>query len=331
MKVLTTKNQYRRGFHMNSITQEAKKRQAVVKCAIKKGKSRASAIYGVSLSSVKRWCKRYDGTWQSLKEKSHRPYSHPNQHTKAEEELIRKCFLRKYQRYGWDGVYDEAVKNGYERSFSGMIHAAKRIGLGSEPKEKKPSRKNDRRYPELLMPGEKVQIDVKEVPYNCLRGTLKRDGKHLYQWTAIDECTRIRFIYGFEEHTPENTVKFLEMLIKAFPFKIKTIQTDNGTEFTYKYISDDKECPLDKRLKELGIEHVLIPPRTPWHNGKVERSHRNDQRYFYDWEHFRSVEELNDKLKEHLKWSNNKTMRTLSRKSPAQLLQEKLTQGSVIA
>ena len=81
---------------------------------------------------------------------------------------------------------------------------------------------------------------------------------------------------------------------------------------------------MDRLLEKWGIEHVLIPPRTPWHNGKVERSHRNDQRYFYDWEHFRSVEELNEKLKEHLKWSNHKTMRTLGRKSPIQLLKEKL-------
>lgn len=307
---------------MNIITQEARKRQAVVKLANKKGKSFASRIYGVSLSSVKRWCKRYDGTWQSLKERSHRPHSHPKRHTEAEEQLILKCFQSKFQRYGWDGVYDEAVKNGYTRSFSGIIHAAKRMGLGGK-NSNKPPRKHDRRYPELSVPGEKVQIDVKDVPYNCLRGALKQDGKHLYQWTAIDECTRYRFVYGFDEHTPENTVKFFKMLQKAFPFKIQTIQTDNGTEFTYKYISEDTECPFDTALRNAGIEHKLIPPRTPWHNGKVERSHRNDQRYFYDWEHFSSLEEFNRKLAEHLIWSNNKTMRTLGRKSPVQLLKEK--------
>lgn len=307
---------------MNIITHEARKRQAVVKLANKKGKSFASRIYGVSLSSVKRWCKRYDGTWQSLKEKSHRPHSHPKRHTEAEEQLILKCFQRKFLRYGWGGVYDEAVKNGYTRSFSGMIYAAKRMGLGGKNSKKLP-RKHDRRYPELSVPGEKVQIDVKEVPYNCLRGALKRDGKHLYQWTAIDECTRYRFVYGFEEHTPENTVKFFKMLQKVFPFKIQTIQTDNGTKFTYKYISEDTECPFDTALRNAGIEHKLIPPRTPWHNGKVERSHRNDQRYFYDWEHFSSIEEFNRKLAEHLIWSNNKTMRTLGRKSPVQLLKEK--------
>ena len=310
---------------MNILTQEAKKKQAVVKFAIRKGKSEASRKYGVSLSSVKRWCKRYDGTWKSLVEKSHRPHSHPNRHTEREERQIKNSFKKCYARYGWDGVYSDLTRKGYSRSFSGMVYAAKRLGLTEEPKPKKKNRKS-RRYPEILVPGEKVQIDVKEVPYNCLRGKVLRDGKHLYQWTAIDECTRMRFIYGFEEHTPENTVKFLKMLIKAFPFKIQTIQTDNGTEFTYKYISETEISPLDKALNKLGIKHKLIPPRTPWHNGKVERSHRNDQRYFYDWETFRNVDELNEKLEKHLEWSNNKPMRTLGYKSPKQLLAEKLVE-----
>ena len=308
---------------MNIISQEARKRQAVVKYAKRKGKSEAAKRYGVSLSSVKRWCKRYDGDWRSLKEKSHRPHSHPKQHTEDEEMIISKAYMRKYERYGWDEVYADAKKKGYTRSLSGMIYAAKRLGLGT-PGKKSKTRTSDRRYPELETPGEKVQIDVKEVPYNCLRGELKRNGKHLYQWTAIDECTRIRFIYGFEEHTPENSVKFLRMLVKVFPFKIQTIQTDNGTEFTYKYISETEKCPFDRELEKLGIKHKLIPPRTPWHNGKVERSHRNDQRYFYDWETFRSVDELNRKLAEHLIWSNNKLMRTLGNKSPMEILTEKM-------
>lgn len=310
---------------MNIITQEAKKRQAIVKFAIKKGKNAASRQYGVSLSSVKRWCKRYDGvTWQSLAERSHRPHTSPNRHTDEEERQIKNSFRKRFARYGWDGVYCDLEKKGYKRSFSGMVYAAKRMGLTLEKNRKKPPRKNDRRYPELLVPGEKVQVDVKEVPYNTLRGEAKQNGRRFYQWTAIDECTRMRFVYAFEEHTPENTVKFLEMLMKAFPFKIRTIQTDNGTEFTYKFISESKQSPMDIELKKRGITHVLIPPRTPWHNGKVERSHRNDQRYFYDWETFRGLDELNEKLKEHLEWSNNKRMRTLGGKSPVELLKEKM-------
>jgi len=310
---------------MNMIAQEARKRQAVVKCAEKKGKSQASRLYGVSLSSVKRWAKRYDGSWQSLSERSHRPKSHPKRHTAEEEMQIREAIKVKFFRYGWYGVYVEAKKRGYKRSLSGMIYAAKRMGITGINKTRKLPRKHDRRYPELTIPGEKVQIDVKEVPYSCLKGMAKRNEKRLYQWTAIDECTRVRFVYGFEEHTPENSIRFLRMVQKVFPFKIQTIQTDNGTEFTYKYISDDTLCPFETELKKAEIVHKLIPPRTPWHNGKVERSHRNDQRYFYDWEKFGSVAELNEKLREHLKWSNRKPMRTLGDKSPLLLLREKLS------
>lgn len=308
---------------MNMIAQEARKRQSAVKLARRKGKSMAVRMYGVSLSSIKRWDKRYDGTWQSLAERSHRPHSHPRQHKPEEESLIRMGVSRSFFRYGWEGAYMSAVEAGYQRSYSGFLYAAKRMGLCGGALKRKPPRKHERRYPELLVPGEKVQIDVKEVPYNCLTGKIRENGGHLYQWTAIDECTRFRFIYGFEEHTPENSAKFLAMLIKAFPFKIQTVQTDNGTEFTYKYISEAEECPFDTALRKAGIEHVLIPPRTPWHNGKVERSHRNDQRYFYDWEKFSNVDQLNKKLIDHLIWSNQKPMRTLCNLSPIQLLAQK--------
>ncbi len=71
---------------MNILTQEAQERQAVVKQAIQNGNQYAAKNYGVSLSSVKRW----DGSWKSLREKSHRPHSHPAQHTKEEEAAIRQ-------------------------------------------------------------------------------------------------------------------------------------------------------------------------------------------------------------------------------------------------
>ena len=83
---------------MNRITQEAQKRQAIVKLAKRKGQTYASRKYGVSLSSEKRWCKRYDGNWQSLKERSHRPNIHPMRHTTEEEKLIRKGIEQSYFR-----------------------------------------------------------------------------------------------------------------------------------------------------------------------------------------------------------------------------------------
>ena len=147
---------------MNILSQEARKRQAVVKYAIKKNnKSAAAEQYGVSLSSVKRWCKRYDGsTWQSLLERSHKPRSpHPRQHTTTEEMAIKKAFSLKFFRYGWDGVYDELIKNHtYTRSFGGMYNRAKKMGLGGKVDKKKPPRKNLRRYPELSASQEPAPI-----------------------------------------------------------------------------------------------------------------------------------------------------------------------------
>ena len=121
---IVTKNQNTaRRLLINRITQEACRRQAVVKLALRKGKTYASEKYGVSLSSVKRWCKRYDGTLESLKERSHRPHSHPKQHTEQEEELIRQGMAQAYFRYGWEGAYMAAKELGYSRSYSGFRYA----------------------------------------------------------------------------------------------------------------------------------------------------------------------------------------------------------------
>jgi transposase InsO family protein len=209
---------------------------------------------------------------------------------------------------------------GYTRTLWGLYHALRRLGLVQKPKKK--GRRNYRQCTPCEIPGEKVQIDVKQVPSVCIRGEHRRDEKKMFQWTAIDECTRIRYTFGYDEHTPENSVDFLGRFLKWFPFEVHCIQTDNGTEFTYTFISDTVKCPFEAKLTKLGIAHKLIKPRTPWHNGKVERSHRMDQRYFYDWESFRNMDDFNGKLASWLDWTNNKPMRIFKGKSPTQKLED---------
>ena len=65
-------------------------------------------------------------------------------------------------------------------------------------------------------------------------------------------------------------------MLKFFPFKVECVQTDNGCEFTKKFVSNKKNklSMFEKKLKELGIKYKRIRPFTPRHNGKVERSHR---------------------------------------------------------
>ncbi len=77
--------------------------------------------------------------------------------------MITEAFREKYFRYGWEGVWTAAKKKGYSRSLSGMVYTAKRLGLEMPVKKKKLSRRS-RRYPELMEPGEKVQIEVNEAP-----------------------------------------------------------------------------------------------------------------------------------------------------------------------
>lgn len=84
-------------------------------------------MYGVNLSSIKRRCKKYDETWQSMLEKSHRPHNHPKRHTPKEEKQIKNSFKRHYARYGWGGVCDDLIRKGYTGSFSGMVYAVKSI------------------------------------------------------------------------------------------------------------------------------------------------------------------------------------------------------------
>ena len=89
---------------MNVVTQKAKKRQRIIEYSLKYRKSKAARKYKESLSNIKRWSKRYDGTWQSLKDRSRNPNIHPNQHTIFEEALITEVW-QEHGRKGIDYVY----------------------------------------------------------------------------------------------------------------------------------------------------------------------------------------------------------------------------------
>ena len=160
--------------------------------------------------------------------------------------------------------------------------------------------------------GIKWQLDVKYVPKDCYSGT---DKEKFYQYTVIDEATRERFIYPYKEQSSYSTVDFVKRSIIYFGYKPKTIQTDNGSEFTHTQ-KTKRIHPFDILCSELDIEHKLIRPRTPRHNGKVERSHRNDQNRFYNYLNFYSYEDLKYQMKAYLKRSNNIPMQTLGWISP---------------
>ena len=95
------------------------------------------------------------------------------------------------------------------------------------------------------------------------------------------------------------------------------IQTDNGSEFTHTS-KTDRIHPFDVLCAQLNITHKLIRPRTPWHNGKVERSHRSDQERFYNHLRFYSYDDLQNQMKRYLQRSNQIPMPVLGWMSPVQ-------------
>jgi hypothetical protein len=102
---------------------------------------------------------------------------------------------------------------GYTRSLTALYKLLRREGIMPGPR-KRPRRK-PKPYEPILMPGERIQMDVKYVPKNCLVAGLA--GKKLYQYTAIDECTRWRYIAVFDELSTHNSVEFFYQLMERFP------------------------------------------------------------------------------------------------------------------
>lgn len=172
-----------------------------------------------------------------------------------------------------------------------------------------------------LTKGELVEIDVKYVPD-------KIKGRKYYQFTAIDSASRWRYLKIYDNYSNANSIDFLEELIKAAPFRIRAIKTDNGCNFTNRYVGYLKSSdpvnprlhPLDILCQRYNIIHYLIDPGKPAQNGKVERSHRTDQEMFYDRNIFKSLKELNLKIREWNEAYNNLEHCGLDGKTPNEML-----------
>ena len=310
---------------MNTITQTMRFRQALIEYSLKYGVTKAAIRYKVNRQYVYRWRKRYDGTLQSLCDKSHRPHHHPNQHTAEELKLITDMRKRNTNA-GLVVFWVKQRQRGYSRSITGLYRILRKMG---QMVVKPPNPKYiPKPYEKMLYPGQRVQIDVKVVPTACIVGDAA--DKKFYQYTAIDEYSRFRYLEAFEEHSSYSSAVFLEHLIKAFKFPIKCVQTDNGMEFT-KRLSAGKQTPtmFEKALQKHNIQHKLIRPFTPRHNGKVERSHRKDNEYFYATHKFYSFDDFAKQLKVHNYKYNKFPMRPLNWKAPADYIRSFLIEGEV--
>ena len=299
------------------ITQQMRYRLSLINYAKKYGVTKASRVYNTSRQYIYRWMNRYNGDIRSLANESTKPKSHPNQHTEKELKLIQDVF-RKNKNTGLVVLWVKLNKKGYTRSISSLYHQLKKLNLKyNTPKKHK--KKKTKPYIQMTFPGERIQIDVKTVPSKCIVGQFK-----LYQYTAIDEFSRFRYLQIYEEKSTYTSYKFLQQVIKRFPFKIYTVRTDNGVEFTKRLISknENDKTIFEHGLIKNGIKHDLIKPYTPKHNGKVERSHRKDNERFYNCHRFYSLEDANKQLQVYLREYNNFPLQPLNWKSPNELLRD---------
>lgn len=269
--------------------------------------------YKISKSSLMRWSKRFDGTKESLSDKSHKPLTpHPNSHTDIEIKWIND-YLRRNPNISLCELYGKLrCEKGYSRHAASLFRFLRKKGIYTN--KEKHSKYVPKHYdtPEEL--GIKWQMDVKYIPKYCYVGS---DKQKFYQYTMIDEASRERFIYPYKEQSSYSTIDFVKRAIVYFNYKPKIIQTDNGAEFTF-IKKTNRIHPLDLLCASLQIEHKLIRPRTPRHNGKVERSHRNDQNRFYNYLKFYSYDDLQKQMKAYLKRSNNIPMQVLGWISPVE-------------
>jgi transposase InsO family protein len=227
--------------------------------------------YGISRQCFYTWKRRYDAHGlDGLKDRSHRPHISPNA---TRTEVVGKIiYLRQHYHFGPAKIamylrryHDITI------SPSGVWRILKRLELNRLPASQRHKR-HDRRWKryEKPLPGHRVQLDVKFIePLASSRPGSRR--KH-YQFTAIDDCTRLRVLRIYPKLNQKTAIQFLDYVLERLPFRVEVIQTDNGVEFG----SSFHWHALDR-----GIGHVYIKPRTPRLNGKVERSHRIDAEEFY--------------------------------------------------
>lgn len=269
--------------------------------------------------SLERWVAAYKkGGAQALIPRSTRPKTEPGEipiHIKEWVIRLRKktrlCAKKLSWRLGKEGVYI------HERTIGKIIKAE---GLVRKYRVKKVKMK----YVKVpLLPGELLEIDVKYVP-----GTI--GDKPYFQYTAIDCASRWRYLQAYDAQTNHHSVLFLEQVRAIFPHRIRAVKTDNGAIFTNYYTSSGKRIGQQTRAihafdifcQEQGIIHYLIDPGKPAQNGKVERSHREDQEKFYERNIFTSFQDLQKKMKRWNMYYNDLEHCGLDGKTPNEYLEE---------
>lgn len=302
---------------MKSITEEMRFRQRLCEYAKKHGVTKAARRYHTNRQFVYRQLKKYDGDVRSLAMRSRKPHRSPNAHTEEELELIQRM-LKRNGVYGLAEVYVRCQHKGYTRSFGSMCRQIRKKGYRKPTIQKKSYTNYNRMDGEY--PGHKVQVDIKYVPNECIRFPCY--GQQYYQITAIDEYSRRRVLKIVKEKSTYETGKFLISLEDRMGFPIEIIQVDNGAEFVNDEEKTEKKGRFQKIAEYLGMQIRRTRPYSPWQNGKVERSHREDGKILYGRKVFTSEKELKKQVQKHEDRYNRTAKTSLDFKSPDQVVSE---------
>jgi transposase InsO family protein len=247
----------------------ARRRLAIIRHAeeVTGNVARTCRHFGISRHTYYFWYRRYQQKGiEGLREKSSRPLKCP--HETSTEVVGKIIHLRETYHFGPTKISMYLARyHDVKVSSSGVWRILKRLDMNRLPASQRYVRHEKRwkRY-EKPQPGHRLQIDVKFI--EPLKGSRKR----YYQYTAIDDCTRLRVLKIYDRNNQKTAIQFADYVAQKLPFRIEVIQTDNGAEF---------QSSFHWHILDKGIQHVYIKPRTPRLNGKVERSHRIDAEEFY--------------------------------------------------
>jgi transposase InsO family protein len=209
--------------------------------------------FGISRPTLRKWVRRHQAEGEAgLKAQSRRPHRSPR--TKigpAEEEMILK--LRKERRLGVKRLRNELRRlHGLTISPATIHKVLARHELSALPVRRR-GRHKPKRYSRPV-PGDRIQMDTCKI----------RPG--VYQYAAIDDCSRYLVVGLARRATAKATLVFLDQVVEQMPFAIQRIQTDRGAEFFAESVQ--------RWLMDWAIKFRPIPPRSPHLNGKVERAQR---------------------------------------------------------
>ena len=267
--------------------------------------------FNLGWATVKRW--KFS---ESLEDKSPRPHKLNTTLTPEQEDLI--CFERKQFKKTIEDIFftlEDKIPNLYPMK---IYRCLRRHDLGVLPEEFVKAERKIRKFRKYGMGY--LHIDLLYAP--------KINKERSYIYTAIDRVAKIAFIMLGKRKNKETGAKFLKAVIAFFPYKINYILTDNGFEFSYKALPKGKKTkkihPFDKICQKHKIQHRTIKFKHPWTNGMVENFNKRIKNRVLTRYRFQSIFELNGKLLDFVDdYNQNKRLKSLDYKTPAQYLKEK--------